>query len=100
MYNLTVGGAHFPPTARTCGQKVGYDRGNDGIGQQLAALFHVAAVDVQDVVAGDDIALFIHAQTAAKRSIRTDLPFAWQARKKCRIFPESGMRNGNNHKCK
>ena len=64
MYNLTVGGAHFPPTARTCGQKVGYDRGNDGIDQQLAALFHVAAVDVQDVVAGDDIALFIHAQAA------------------------------------
>ena len=64
MYNLTVGGAHFPPTARTCEQKVGYDRGNDGIGQQLAALLHVAAVDVQDVVAGDDIALFIHAQAA------------------------------------
>ena len=62
MYNLTVGGAHFPLTARTCGQKVGYDRGNDGIGQQLAALFHVAAVDVQDVVAGDHVTRLIHTQ--------------------------------------
>ena len=69
MYNLTVGGAHFPPTARTCEQKVGYDRGNDGIGQQLAALLHVAAVDVQDVVAGDDVALFIHAQAAVSIAI-------------------------------
>ena len=62
MYNLTVGGAHFPPTARTCGQKVGHDRGNDGIGQQLATLLHVAAVDVQDVVASDHVTLLIHTQ--------------------------------------
>ena len=39
--------------------KVGHDRGNDGIGQQFAALLHVAAVDVQDVVTGDHIALFV-----------------------------------------
>ena len=32
--------------------------------QQLAALLHVAAVNVQDVVAGDDVALLIHAEAA------------------------------------
>ena len=42
--------------------KVGHDRGNDCIGQQLAALLHVAAVDVQDMVASDHITLFIHTQ--------------------------------------
>ena len=35
------------------------------------------------------------AQTAAKRFIRTDLPFAWQPKKKYRIFCGLGMRNGN-----
>ena len=40
--------------------KVGHDRGNDSIGQQLASLLHVAAVDVQNMVASDHIALFIH----------------------------------------
>ena len=44
--------------------KVGHNRGNDGVGQQFAALLHVAAVDVQDVVTGDHIALFIHAEAA------------------------------------
>ena len=35
------------------------------------------------------------AQPAAKRSIRADLPFARQSKKKCGIFYEPGMRNGN-----
>ena len=35
------------------------------------------------------------AQPAAKRSIRADLPFARQSKKKCGIFYELGMRNGN-----
>ena len=35
------------------------------------------------------------AQTAAKRTIRTGLPFARQPKKKYRIFSEPGMRNGN-----
>ena len=44
--------------------EVGHDGGDDGVHQQLAALFHVAAVNVQDVVAGDDVALFIHTEAA------------------------------------
>ena len=44
--------------------EVGHDGGDDGVHQQLAALFHVAAVNVQDVVAGDDVALLIHAEAA------------------------------------
>ena len=44
--------------------EVGHDGGDDGVHQQLAALLHVAAVNVQDVVAGDDVALFIHAEAA------------------------------------
>ena len=35
------------------------------------------------------------AQTAAKRSIRTDLPFARQPKKKCGIFCGSGVGKGN-----
>ena len=42
--------------------KVGHNGRDHSVGQQLATLLHVAAVDVQDVVASDDIALFIHTQ--------------------------------------
>ena len=35
------------------------------------------------------------AQPAAKRSIRADLPFARQSKKKCGIFYEPGTRKGN-----
>ena len=42
--------------------EVGHNRGNDGIGQQLATFLHVAAVDVQDMITSDDITLFIHTQ--------------------------------------
>ena len=44
--------------------EVGHDGGDDGVHQQLAALFHIAGVNVQDVVAGDDVALLIHAEAA------------------------------------
>ena len=55
--------------------KVGHDRGNDGIGQQLATLLHVAAVDVQNMVASDDIALFIHTQATVSIAVigKTDV---------------------------
>ena len=49
--------------------EVGHDGGDDGVHQQLAALLHVAAVNVQDVVAGDDIALLIHAQAAVSVAV-------------------------------
>ena len=42
--------------------KIGHDGRDHSIGQQLAAFLHVAAVDVKDVVAGDDISLLVHAQ--------------------------------------
>ena len=44
--------------------KVGHDRSDNRIIHQLTVLFHVAAVDVQDMVTGDDIALFIYTQAA------------------------------------
>ena len=55
--------------------KVGHDRGNDGIGQQFATLLHVAAVDVQDMVASDDITLFIHTQATISIAVigKTDV---------------------------
>ena len=60
--------------------KVGHDRGNDGIGQQLATLLHVATVDVQDMVAGDNITLFIHTQATIRIAVigKTDVqPFLY-----------------------
>ena len=55
--------------------KVGHDRGNNSIGQQLATLLHVAAVDVQNMVASDDIALFIHTQATISIAVigKTDV---------------------------
>ena len=44
--------------------KVGHDSRNHSIGQQLATLFHIAAIDIQDMVASDDITLLVHAQAA------------------------------------
>ena len=49
--------------------EVGHDGGDDGVHQQLAALLHVAAVNVQDVVAGDDVALLIHAEAAVSVAV-------------------------------
>ena len=49
--------------------KVGHDGGNNSVGQQLAALLHVAAIDVQNMIASNDIALLVHTQTAVSVSI-------------------------------
>ena len=55
--------------------KIGHDRSNDGIGQQLATLLHIAAVDVQNVVTSDDITLFIHTQATVSIAVigKTDV---------------------------
>ena len=55
--------------------KVGHDRGDHGVGQQFATLLHVAAVDVQDMVASDDIALFVHTQATVSIAVigKTDI---------------------------
>ena len=44
--------------------EIGHDRRHHGVGQQLSTLFHVPAIDVQDMVAGDHVPPFIHAQAA------------------------------------
>ena len=44
--------------------KVGHDGGDHRVGDQLAPLLHIAAIDIQDVVAGDHVALLVHAQAA------------------------------------
>ena len=44
--------------------KIGHNSRDHSVGQQLAALFHVAAIDVQDVVTCDNITFLIHAQAA------------------------------------
>ena len=49
--------------------EIGHQGGDDRVGEQLAALLHVLAVDVKDVVAGDDIALFIDAQAAVRIAV-------------------------------
>ena len=46
--------------------EVGHDGGDNCIGQQLAALFHVFSVDVQNVVTCDHIALLIHTKTTVR----------------------------------
>ena len=44
--------------------KVGHNCCNNGVGQELATLFHVAAIDVQNVIACNDITLLVHTQAA------------------------------------
>ena len=44
--------------------KVGHNGRDHSIGQQLATLFHIAAIDIQNMVASHNIALFIHAEAA------------------------------------
>ena len=44
--------------------EVRHDGGDDLVVEELAALLHVQAVDVQRVVAGDDIALLVHTEAA------------------------------------
>ena len=49
--------------------EVGHDRGHHRIAQELAPLLHVCAVDIENMVAGDDVALFIHTQAAVGISV-------------------------------
>ena len=49
--------------------EVGHYRGNDGIIDELSALLHVSSVDIEYVVACDDISLFINAETAVSVSV-------------------------------
>ena len=44
--------------------EVGHDGGDDGVADQLAALLHIAAVDVEDGVAVHDVPLLVHAEAA------------------------------------
>ena len=44
--------------------EVGHDGGHDGVADQLAALLHIAAVDVEDGVAVHDVPLLVHAEAA------------------------------------
>ena len=50
--------------------KVGHDRGDHGVHHQLAPFLHVLAVDVENVVAGNHIAQFIHAQAAVSIAVK------------------------------
>ena len=50
--------------------KVGHNSRDYGVVHQLAVLLHVAAVDVQNVVAGDDIAFLVHAQAAVSVAVK------------------------------
>ena len=52
-----------------CTDQVGHNGRDNGIVQQFATLFHVAAVDIQNVVASDDIALFVHAQATVSVTV-------------------------------
>ena len=55
--------------------KVGHDSRDNSIGQQLATLLHVATIDVQNVVASNDIALFIYTQATVSIAVisKTDI---------------------------
>ena len=49
--------------------KVGHDSSNNGIIQQFATLFHVATVDIKNMVASNDITLLVHTQTAVSVTV-------------------------------
>jgi len=51
--------------------KVGHDSRDHGVVHQLAVLLHVAAVDVQDMVASDNITLLVHTQAAVSIAIES-----------------------------
>ena len=50
--------------------KVGHNGSNNSVGQQFTTLFHVAAVDIQDMVAGDHIALLVHTQATVSIAVK------------------------------
>ena len=49
--------------------KIGHDSRNHSVGQQLTTFLHVAAVDIQNMVASDDITLLIHTQAPVSIAI-------------------------------
>ena len=50
--------------------EVGHDSSDHGVVHQLAVFLHVAAIDVQDMVAGNNIALLVYAQAAVSITIK------------------------------
>ena len=44
--------------------KVGHNCCNNGVGQQFTALLHIASVNIQNMVACNNITLFVHTQAA------------------------------------
>ena len=49
--------------------EVGHYGSNDLVVEELASLFHIKSVDVQDVVSGDHIALLVYTQTSVSISV-------------------------------
>ena len=49
--------------------EVAHNRSDNGIHQQLATFLHIPAVDVKNMVSGDNIALFVHAQAAVSIAV-------------------------------
>ena len=49
--------------------KVGHNCSDNGIGQQLTTLFHVATIDIQNVVTSDDIAFLIYTQATIRIAV-------------------------------
>ena len=43
--------------------EVAHHRGDHGVHQELTPLLQILAVDVENVIAGDDLTLLVHAQT-------------------------------------
>ena len=44
--------------------KIGHHGGHHGVGQELAALLHVLGIEVENMVAGNDVPVFIHGHAA------------------------------------
>ena len=61
---------HADLVQRLVQPQVGHDGGDNGVVQQLAPLLHVAAVDVQDQVTVDDVALLVHRQAAVGVAVK------------------------------
>ena len=55
--------------------EVRHDGSDHSVGQQFATLLHVATVDIQDVVAGDDVTLLVHTQATVSIAVigKTDV---------------------------
>ena len=49
--------------------EIGHDCSHDSVVEEFSSLLHILAVDVQDMVTGDDIALFIDTQAPVRISV-------------------------------